>query len=89
MKHTGWTLKESYDHVFKCRGVIFPNEGFFNQLVEFEEKLYGKTTMQQRKMREELNIAAHTPEQKEALENASKEFKKKKGKKDSKKCWVQ
>ena len=36
LRHTGWTLQESYDYVFKCRGVIMPNNGFFNQLVRFE-----------------------------------------------------
>jgi len=46
MKRTGWTLKKSYDHVWACRGMIMPNNGFFNQLVKYEHELYGTTTLQ-------------------------------------------
>src|SRR5690242_12475759 len=27
MRHTSWTLTDSYQHVFKARGIIFPNDG--------------------------------------------------------------
>jgi len=39
------TLRQAYDHVFSKRSIIKPNPGFMSQLIKFEEKIYGTTTM--------------------------------------------
>ena len=39
------SLKEAYEHVRACRPIVFPNAGFYAQLVELEKKMYdGKST---------------------------------------------
>ena len=45
MKHGGMTLKAAFCHVKACRGYIRPNVGFFKQLIEYEERLYGTRTV--------------------------------------------
>ncbi len=45
MKYKGLTLIKAYSHVKSRRSVIRPNAGFFQQLIEYEKKLYGKTTV--------------------------------------------
>jgi protein-tyrosine phosphatase len=39
------TLRQAYDHVFSKRSIVRPNPGFMSQLIKFEEKVYGTTTM--------------------------------------------
>lgn len=38
-------LARAYSHVRTCRGIIFPNDGFLQQLIRLEHKLRGYTTM--------------------------------------------
>jgi len=45
MSKQNMTLRQAYDHVFSKRSIIRPNQGFMNQLIKFEEKIYGTTTM--------------------------------------------
>ncbi|CAG0890461.1 unnamed protein product [Cyprideis torosa] len=45
MKHEGMSLKNAYYHVKGRRPVIRPNNGFFRQLIEYEKKLYRKTSV--------------------------------------------
>ena len=49
MKYGKMTLCQAYDHTKKCRDLIRPNEGFFAQLVEYEETLSGKSTLDELK----------------------------------------
>eukprot|EP01083_Nonionella_stella_P173489 598600_1 len=44
MKSKGYTLVDAYVLCQKCRPMIHPNDGFFKQLVAYEETLYGKST---------------------------------------------
>ncbi|KHJ89196.1 dual specificity phosphatase, catalytic domain protein [Oesophagostomum dentatum] len=39
------TLHDAYKHVQYCRNIICPNVGFFQQMIDLEEKLYGKKTV--------------------------------------------
>lgn len=39
------TLRQAYDHVFSKRSIIRPNPGFMAQLIKFEEKIHGTSTM--------------------------------------------
>jgi len=45
MKYCKMTLKESYNHVKSRRPIIRPNAGFFRQLIEYEKKLFGRTSV--------------------------------------------
>jgi len=45
MKSQGMTLREAYDHVKCKRNIIQPNEGFMEQLIQFELQLHQKSTM--------------------------------------------
>lgn len=45
IKYKNMTLKEAYKHVKQIRPVSGPNEGFMNQLIQYEQKLKGKTTV--------------------------------------------
>jgi len=45
MKHHHMSLKDAYNHVKTCRPVIRPNPGFFHQLIEYERKLFGASTV--------------------------------------------
>jgi len=39
-----WSLSQAYLHVQSCRTICKPNFGFFQQLAEYESKLFGKST---------------------------------------------
>ncbi|CAJ0599324.1 unnamed protein product [Cylicocyclus nassatus] len=39
------SLHDAYKHVQYCRNIICPNVGFFQQMIDLEEKLYGKKTV--------------------------------------------
>ena len=45
IKYKNMTLKEAYKHVKQIRPVSGPNQGFMNQLIQYEQKLKGKTTV--------------------------------------------
>ena len=45
MKHRGLSLREAHDLVKEKRKYTRPNMGFWNQLVEYEKKLFGKNTV--------------------------------------------
>eukprot|EP01080_Neovahlkampfia_damariscottae_P001339 gene1339-11421_t len=45
MKCQKMTLRQAFDSVKKSRKEMQPNETFFKILLEYEKKLYGKTTM--------------------------------------------
>ncbi|CAG5124982.1 unnamed protein product, partial [Candidula unifasciata] len=45
MKYKRMPLDQAYRHVKKCRSVIQPNVGFWKQLIEFERRLFGRTTV--------------------------------------------
>jgi len=45
MKREGWSLKYTYDLVKSRRPLIRPNDGFMKQLLEYENKLFGATTL--------------------------------------------
>jgi len=53
MKYKNMNLFQAYKHTHKCREIIWPNDGFFDQLSEYEIKIYGKTT---KKNIEELGL---------------------------------
>jgi len=42
-------LKDAYAHVKEHRAIIAPNRGYLIQLIEYEMKLFGKTTMEKPK----------------------------------------
>eukprot|EP01084_Bolivina_argentea_P312142 540385_1 len=44
MKSRKYTLCDAYIHTKKCRQRIGPNAGFRTRLIEYEKKLYGKST---------------------------------------------
>ncbi|XP_059162084.1 serine/threonine/tyrosine-interacting-like protein 1 isoform X2 [Physella acuta] len=41
IQHFRWTLKEAYEHVFKCNQSMRPNRGFIEQLSKWEEDILG------------------------------------------------
>lgn len=45
MKYRHLTLLEAYNYVKSRRPRIKPNCGFFKQLIQYEEELYGKSTV--------------------------------------------
>ena len=46
VKYKRMSLKKAYYHVFNKRPCIFPNFGFWRQLVEYESSLRGKTSVE-------------------------------------------
>jgi protein-tyrosine phosphatase len=45
MKYHKLTLVQAHEYVRKRRPIIRPNSGFWRQLIEYERKLYGRTTV--------------------------------------------
>ncbi|XP_014671841.1 PREDICTED: dual specificity protein phosphatase 18-like [Priapulus caudatus] len=45
MKYEGMTLSKAYNHVKDRRRWVAPNEGFWKQLIQYERKLYGRTSV--------------------------------------------
>ena len=45
MKYHRMTLKDAFRHCKSRRPVVHPNPGFFKQLIEYEQKLFGRTTV--------------------------------------------
>ena len=45
MKYQNMTLKDAYEMVKEKRKYTRPNLGFWNQLLEYEKKLFGKNTV--------------------------------------------
>lgn len=45
MKYADMTLKNAFQHVKSVRPQIRPNTGFFKQLIEYERRLHGSTTV--------------------------------------------
>ncbi|KAK6743829.1 hypothetical protein RB195_010870 [Necator americanus] len=39
------SLHDAYKHVQYCRNIVCPNVGFFQQMIDLEEKLYGRKTV--------------------------------------------
>jgi len=46
MKHQQMTLREAFEHVKRIRPQIRPNSAFFEQLRKYDEKLFGKSSVQ-------------------------------------------
>lgn len=46
MKRDHMTLREAYYHLKSKRKVIYPNIGFWKQLIEYEKTLYGNNTVE-------------------------------------------
>ena len=45
MRHRRMSLREAYHHMKSCRQIIRPNPGFFRQLIDYEIRLFGKSTV--------------------------------------------
>ncbi|XP_022256960.1 dual specificity protein phosphatase 18-like isoform X2 [Limulus polyphemus] len=45
MKYQNMKLQDAYRYLKKCRPVVRPNNGFFSQLIEYEKKLFGESTV--------------------------------------------
>jgi hypothetical protein len=45
IKYEGLTLREAYYHVRGRRPIIRPNIGFFRQMIEYEKRILGKTSV--------------------------------------------
>uniref|UniRef100_A0A8D0DXB3 Dual specificity phosphatase 21 n=1 Tax=Salvator merianae TaxID=96440 RepID=A0A8D0DXB3_SALMN len=45
MKYQGMSLANAHAWVKACRPVIRPNNGFWQQLIQYEQKLFGKTSV--------------------------------------------
>lgn len=45
MKYHRMNLKDAYTYVKSCRPIIRPNPGFFRQLIEYEQRLFGTATV--------------------------------------------
>uniref|UniRef100_W5NNP8 Zgc:153044 n=1 Tax=Lepisosteus oculatus TaxID=7918 RepID=W5NNP8_LEPOC len=45
MKHRSMTLREAHTWVRTRRPIVRPNRGFWKQLISYEHKLYGSTTV--------------------------------------------
>lgn len=45
MKYADMSLKNAFQHVRSVRPQIRPNVGFFKQLIEYEQRLYGTSTV--------------------------------------------
>ena len=48
MQEHKMTLRQAYNHVKSCRNCIHPNTGFWEQVIRYEDKLHGKTTVEMR-----------------------------------------
>lgn len=46
MKYMNMTLREAFRLVRSKRKIIRPNNGFFQQLIDYERSLYGQTTVE-------------------------------------------
>ena len=46
MKYMNLSLREAFQFVQSKRKIIRPNNGFFQQLIEYERSLYGRTTVE-------------------------------------------
>lgn len=46
MKFHRMNLRQAYQHVKRKRPIIRPNVGFFEQLITFEKRLYGQTSVE-------------------------------------------
>lgn len=46
MKYQKMSLKSAFHHVKSVRPQIRPNTGFFKQLIEYEEKIHGSSSVQ-------------------------------------------
>lgn len=55
MVSTRCTLAAAYAHVLKCRPLVFPNQGFMQQLIAAETALYGSASV----TLEELELLQH------------------------------
>lgn len=45
VRYKGVTLRQAHDWVRECRPYIRPNAGFWRQLLDYEKKLHGKSTV--------------------------------------------
>lgn len=45
MKYSDMSLKQAFQHVRSIRPQVRPNVGFFKQLIEYEQRLFGTTTV--------------------------------------------
>lgn len=45
VKHRKMTLLQAYKHLRSCRRVVSPNPGFLKQLVQFEQEVHGKASI--------------------------------------------
>lgn len=45
MKYSDMSLKQAFHHVRSVRPQVRPNLGFFKQLIEYEQRLFGTTTV--------------------------------------------
>ena len=45
MKYGKLNLHDAFNHVHSVRQIVRPNNGFFHQLIEYEKKLTGVTTV--------------------------------------------
>ncbi|KAH9508993.1 Dual specificity protein phosphatase 14 [Bulinus truncatus] len=45
MKYHRLSLEQAYRHVKRRRSVIHPNVGFWKQLIDYERRLFGRTTV--------------------------------------------
>lgn len=45
MKYQDMSLKKAFQHVRSVRPQVRPNTGFFKQLIEYERRIYGATTV--------------------------------------------
>jgi len=45
MRYHRMSLREAYNHLKSCRQIIRPNPGFFRQLIDYEIRLFGKSTV--------------------------------------------
>ena len=46
MKYKNYSLREAFRFVRSKRKIIRPNNGFFQQLIDYERSLYGRTTVE-------------------------------------------
>lgn len=50
MKEQKYTFIDSFDFVRQRRNIIYPNNGFLKQLLEFEKNIHGKNSITYREM---------------------------------------
>ncbi|KXJ12192.1 dual specificity protein phosphatase 14 [Exaiptasia diaphana] len=56
MKYYKMTLKDSHDFVKKKRSIISPNYGFWNHLIDYEKKLFGKSTVEKKETAKKKDV---------------------------------